>query len=289
MAEQNDTSQLVFLVLAAVLVSLFAMRGWRLGLVRQALSIVAVAAAYAAAFFGGKFLIPILRPLGFPDQILVAIGGLILGTVVFVGLSIVAGILFKRTEHQSASIVRYGFGISGAVLGAAFGLFLVLVTVVGIRLVGSIAEHELSGKKHHGVTVSPMATRLAEMKRSISQGTTGALVEKVDPVPQGVYSLLGKVGEMSSSPDSFTRFAENPNVQALSTHPKILALQNDPEISKAAEEQDFLALLRNPKLVEAANDPEVMRLVGTLDLEKALDYALKPAPKPAPKPATTHR
>jgi hypothetical protein len=108
------------------------------------------------------------------------------------------------------------------------------------------------------------------------------VVEKVDPVPQNVYSLLGKVGQMSSDPDSFSRFAENPSVQALSVHPKILALQNDPEISKAAEAQDFLSLLRNPKLVEAANDPEVIRLIGTLDLDKALDFALKPSQKPPP-------
>src|SRR5688572_26309419 len=138
MAEQQDSSQMIFLALGAVLVFLFAMRGWRLGLVRQALSIVSVAAAYAAAFFGGRFLIPILRPLGFPDQILTLIGGLILGVAVYVGISIVSGVLFKRTEHQSAALVRYGFGLSGAVLGAAFGLFILLVGVIGIRLLGSI-------------------------------------------------------------------------------------------------------------------------------------------------------
>jgi hypothetical protein len=281
MVEQQDSSQTVFLVIGAVLVFLFALRGWRLGLVRQALSIVAVAIAYVAAFFGGKFLIPVLRPLGFPDQILTAIGGLIIGVIVYVGLAIVWGVLFKRTAHQSAAILRYSFGISGAVLGAAFGVFLLLVGVVGIRLLGSIAEHELSGKKHRSVAPNPVAARLALIKRSLSQGPTGAVVEKVDPIPQSVYSVLGKVGQVTSDPDSFARFAENPSVQALSTHPKILALQNDPEIAKAAEAQDFLALLRNRKLVEAANDPEVIRLIGTLDLDKALDFALKPSQKSA--------
>ncbi|HET6408268.1 MAG TPA: hypothetical protein VFG14_10345, partial [Chthoniobacteraceae bacterium] len=96
------------------------------------------------------------------------------------------------------------------------------------------------------------------------------------------YQTLGKVGEMSANPDSMSRFAENPSVQALSIHPKIVALQNDPDIAKAAEAQDFFSLLRNPKLVEAANDPEVIRLIGTLDLDKALDFALKPQPQPKP-------
>lgn len=279
--EQQDSSQMIFLGLGAVFVILFAIRGWRLGLVRQALSIVAIAAAYAAAFFGGKFLIPVLRPLGFPDQVLTLIGGVILGAAVYFGLSIVWGLLFKRTEHQSAAIIRYGFGLSGALLGAAFGLFLFLVGIVGIRLVGSIAEHELSGKKHRNTTSNPVANRLARIKQSISQGTAGAVVEKVDPIPQSVYNLLGKVGEVTGDPDSLSRFSDNPNVRALSVHPKIVALQNDPEIAKAAEAQDFLSLLRNPKLVDAANDPEVIRLVGSLDLNKALDFALKPSEKPA--------
>jgi hypothetical protein len=281
MAELQDSSQMVFLLIGVVLVSLFAIRGWRLGLIRQLLSIIALAIAYAVAYFGGKYLIPILRPIGFADQLLAVIGGLIIGVVVYAGLSIVSGILFKRTAHQSVSLLRFGFGISGAILGAAFGVFLLLVGAVGIRLVGSIAEHELTEKKHKTAVVSPMATRLAKIKRSLSQGPAGAMVEKVDPIPQSVYSILGKVGEVTSDPDSFSRFAENPNIQALSVHPKIVALQNDPEIAKAAEAQDYFTLLRNPKLVEAANDPEVIRLVGTLDLNKALDFALKPAPKSA--------
>lgn len=283
MAEQHDSSQMIFLGLGAVLVILFAIRGWRLGLVRQALSIVAVAAAYAAAFFGGKYLIPILRPIGFPDQILTILGGAILGIVVYAGLSIVSGLLFKRTEHQSATVIRFGFGLSGAVLGAAFGLFLFLVSAVGIRLLGSISEHELSGKKHPNATSNPVASRLARIKRSISQGPAGAVVEKVDPIPHSVYDLLGKVGEVTGDPESLSRFSDNPNVRALSVHPKIIALQNDPEIAKAAETQDFFSLLRNPKLVDAANDPEVIRLVGALDLNQALDFALKPAQKPVPR------
>jgi len=147
---------------------------------------------------------------------------------------------------------------------------------------GSIAEHELAGRKDRSAASNPVASRLARIKRTLAQSPAGAVVEKVDPIPSSVYQTLGKVGEMSANPDSMSRFAENPSVQALSIHPKIVALQNDPDIAKAAEAQDFFSLLRNPKLVEAANDPEVIRLIGTLDLDKALDFALKPQPQPKP-------
>jgi hypothetical protein len=133
-----------------------------------------------------------------------------------------------------------------------------------------------------------MATRLAEMKRSISQGTRAHWWKKSIRFHRAFTACWAK--SVRCLPARIVlRVRGEPERAGAFDASKILALQNDPEISKAAEEQDFLALLRNPKLVEAANDPEVMRLVGTLDLEKALDYALKPAPKPAPKPATTHR
>jgi hypothetical protein len=286
MVETHASSQTPFFVLATFLVLLMAWRGWRLGLVRQALSIIALVMAYAVAFFGGRFLIPVLRPIGFPDRVLSVVGGALLGFGVYVVFAAFSGLVFKRTEHQSSRLIRYGFGLSGALLGAVFGLFLVLVSVVGIRVLGSLAEHELTehsgpGAKSRHVPANPVATRLAEMKVSLEQGAAGTVVEKVDPIPGKVYETLGKVGQIVGNADKMERFIGNPKIRALASNPKIVALQKDPEIAKAAEAQDYMALLRNPRLVEALNDPEVMKLLGTVDFEKALDFALKPAQKPA--------
>jgi hypothetical protein len=66
-------------------------------------------------------------------------------------------------------------------------------------------------------------------------------------------------------------------------HPKIAALRDDPEVARAIRDGDFLALLRHPKVIAAANDSEVLKQLGSFDLQKALDTALKPKPaKSAP-------
>jgi uncharacterized membrane protein required for colicin V production len=117
-----DKWQIVFVAGATLFVALRAWRGWRLGVVRQLLTLVIIVAAYAAAFFGGRRFFPLLRPLGFPDQILAIIAGAILAIIVFVVGNAVVAIVFKRTAEQKVGVVRFGYGFFGALIGALFGL-----------------------------------------------------------------------------------------------------------------------------------------------------------------------
>jgi uncharacterized membrane protein required for colicin V production len=84
-----DVWTIFFYLGAIIVVGAMGWRGWRLGIVRQALNILAIAAAYVAGFVGGKYLIPVLRWLRFPDRILVLIGGAALAMAVFMTLSII--------------------------------------------------------------------------------------------------------------------------------------------------------------------------------------------------------
>jgi len=267
-----DVWTIFFYLGAIIVVGAMGWRGWRLGIVRQALNILAIAAAYVAGFVGGKYLIPVLRWLRFPDRILVLIGGAALAMAVFMTLSIISAVLFKRTSQQSVGVIRFGYGLSGAVLGAIFGVFLVLVMAVGIRLLGSVAQSEIAYASAE-LPRSTLTSSLARMKSSIEGGATGAVLDSVDPVPDKLYSTLSKVGQIASSSEGLERFADNPGIRPLQNHPKIIALRDDPEIAKAVREQDFMGLLRNPRIVAAANDPEVIRILSGVNIEKALDDA----------------
>ncbi len=268
-----DSGFILFLIGATVLVLLMAWRGWRLGIVRQALSIVSLVFGYVAGIWLGRYLIPVLRPAGFPDRVLAVFGAVLVGLFVYVALMIVWGVIFKRTSQQSVGIVKLGFGASGALLGAIFGVFLVFVCVVAIRIIGSIADAEAHPRRG-APPPSRIALRVAAMKHSLEGGPAGAMIEKMDPVPGKVYETLGKVGKLAASPDSIERFAGDRDVHRVSAHPKIIALRDDAEVQRAIRDGDYMSLLRNPKVIDAANDPEVMKLLGTFDLQKALDHAL---------------
>jgi membrane protein required for colicin V production len=281
--------QTVFVSFALVLILFEVVRGWRLGVVRQAVRLFALVAAYAVGLFGGRMLLPLLRPfLRAPDFFISIFAGAILALVVYAVINVLGAILFKRTGQQSAGIVRLLYGVCGAALGIFFGLFSVWLVVVAIRSVGAIANAELhrptaaqhqpapaTARQRPSPSAPPMIATLAKLKNSIELGSLGKTVKAVDVVPAQTYQTLGNVGTVVSSPQSAERFLSYPGAKELTENPKIIALRNDPELVELIRQQRFLDLLQNPKLIEAMNDPVLAAQVRSFDFQKALDYALK--------------
>ena len=283
--------QTIFISFALVLILFEVVRGWRLGVVRQGVRLFALVAAYATALFGGRLLVPVLRPLlRAPDFFISIFAGAILALLVYAAINVLGAILFKRTGQQSAGTVRLLYGACGAALGIFFGLFSVWLVVVAIRSVGAIANaefHPPAGAQHSPApltagppsppttTPPPMVASLAKLKNSIELGSLGEAVKAVDVVPAQSYQTLGKVGTMISNPQSAERFLSYPGAKELTGNPKIVALREDPEIIDLIKQQRFFDLLQNPKLIEAVNDPALAAQVRSFDFQKALDYATK--------------
>jgi hypothetical protein len=263
---------------------------------RELINLLALTCAYLMAVFGGHMLAPLLHPLGIPDSLVGVVGGALLGLMVFFAITISGAILFKKTSQQTVAVVRVGYGLAGAVLGGLMGLFIVWIMVLGIRVLGTVAETRIEAAKHPVQTVrgkptpkpipqapGPWVQRLAKIKQALEQGAAGAVVEQVDPIPGTLYSLLSRVGQMISNEQSIDRFLAYPGVKMLTEHPKIAALQKDPEIARDLIAGNYLALVRNDRIIRAANDEEIAELMQKFEFEKALDYALrKPDKQPVP-------
>jgi hypothetical protein len=287
-----DSYQATFLISSLLFVALTAWNGWRMGLFRQVMNILALAAAYLIGYFGGGKLGPLLhRFIDLPERGLAVLGAVAMGFVVYCCITLLGMIAFTKTSQQRPGWLRLGYGASGAICGALYGLFLVWITVLGIRLVGSVAETQLSGtyRPRHiaaagkaAATPAPqpeqpsaMIRTLAHMKESLEQGPTGAMVQQVDPIPGTLYGILRKLGVMVSDEKSVDRFLSCPGVKPLLANPKIAALQNDPQIARDVAERNYFALVRNPHIIAAANDPEIADLMQKFEFEKALDYAIR--------------
>ena len=282
--------QIIFVSFALVLILFEVVRGWRLGAVRQGVRLFALVAAYGAALFGGRLLLPVLRPLlRAPDFFISIFAGALLALLVYVAINVMGAILFKRTGQQTVGLVRLLYGICGAALGVFFGLFSVWLVVVAIRSLGAIAGAELhnqAGARPGSTpltvfsapppaTPAPMVASLARLKNSIELGSLGEAVKAVDVVPAQTYQTLGKVGTMVSNPRSAERFLSFPGAKELTENPRIVALREDPEIIEMIRQQRFFDLLQNPKLIEAVNDPALAAQVKRFEFQKALDYATK--------------
>lgn len=265
-----ERGQLLFLACAAVIVLYQMIKGWRLGLVRQIVRFCAIAAAYITAIWGGPLTVVFLRPLGYPDFVLRILGGAGLGLGVYLVFALIGGILFKRTAHQDVAIVWFFYGITGALLGALFGLFLTLVVADAVQLLGSLAQAGATQPK----TQTIFTAGLVGWKGSLETGLPGEVLRTIDPVPRKVYAITGKIGQAAADPVAVERFLNFPGSMQLATQPEIEALRNDPDILAALRDHHYQALLKNGKIVQAANSPKVAALIRQFDLEKALDHAL---------------
>jgi Colicin V production protein len=290
--------QVVFISFAVILILFEVVRGWRLGLMRQITRLVALGAAYAAAFFGGKLFVPIARSFfKMPDPVLSIVCGAVLAFAVYAVVSGVGAILFKRTTQQESGLVRLIYGFAGASVGLFFGLFLLWLTVASVRTIGALAEGQAGSRSGaaarsardptaHALDVrrrflseseggmQTLATSLARLKKSLELGLLGSVLKNSDPISQRTYEVLEKAGSVISSPERTQKFLTFPGARELSEHPKIVALRSDPEIADLIAQGRFLDLLQNPRVVDALNDPVLAERIRKFDIQRALDYAL---------------
>jgi len=274
-----DPFQLLFAGGSVLLVLVQGIRGWRLGVVRQFVNLIALILAYAAAVIGGKVATPMLRGLGYPDLLISAVVGAVIGCVLYLLLTMLGAVLFRRTDEQSLGLLRLGYGAGGSALGCIGALVTVWLSVVAIRFLGTVAQAEVNMARtpaavRQGVTVSPLAVELARFKRSIDSSPASGFLNGTDPLSQRTYLIIEEMTRVISNPEAMHRFVGFPGTEVLSENPRIVALQGDPEIRRIVAHGNFLQLLGNPKIVAAINDPKLEKLVRSFELEKALDYAL---------------
>jgi uncharacterized membrane protein required for colicin V production len=290
--------QAVFVSFAVVLILLEVVRGWRLGLVRQLVRVAALAAAYAAAVFGGRLLVPIARPfLKMPDIVLSILAGAVLALVIYAFVTSMGMVLFKRTGQQNSKLVQLIYGFAGAIIGLFFGAFILWTIVASVRAVGAVADAQVrsqasSSEAGQSATLralavrrrffsepntgsTALATSLARLKNSLELGPIGNAVKQTDPVPLKTYEMLEKAGKVFSSPERAQKFLTFPGARELSEHPKIIALRDDPEISEMIAQGRFLDLIQDQRLIDAANDPALANRIKKFDLQRALDYSVE--------------
>jgi len=285
--------QAVFISFGVILVLFQVVRGWRLGLMRQLVRVAALAMAYAAAFYSGRLVVPLLRSfLKMPDIVLSILGGALLALAIYASITSLGMIFFRRTGQQNASLLRLIYAISGAAIGLFFGAVFFWMIVVSVRAIGALADAQLSGRlnssaaglhafevRRHSLPApeeeSTLAASLTRLKNSLELGAIGNAITRTDPVPSKTYEMLGKVGNVFSNPESAQKFLTFPGVHELSEHPKIVALRDDPEISDMIARRRFLDLLQDQRIIDAANDPALREQIKKFDLRGALDYAVQ--------------
>jgi len=292
--------QMLFVSFTILIILLEIIHGWRIGLTRQLVRVVAIIVAYGCAVFAGPAVLPIARSfVRLPDPILAILGGAALGAILFAILNGIGPLLFKRTSDHKSRLIRLVWGIGGGLLGILLGAFSIWLVFAGARLIGSLAEAQVRSKRpltsatlqpiwnraleiegqatpSRNPEPSPLLVTLSELKASLESGPIGQGLAEIDPVPKDLYRTLERVGEVASNPDSAQRFLRFPGAQQIAADPKIIALRDDPQVRTLIAQGRVLDLLQNERVINALNDPALIGRIKKFDLNHALDYALGP-------------
>lgn len=277
------------LLCAAVFILWEIWRGWRAGVVRSGVNLVALflsgllgllAGQAAASVFGGaNGLAGLFAGLGF--------GG-VTATVVFLLIWFLSSILFKRTEHQSGGLLRFFWGLGGGFFGFLTALLILWGGISMIRAMGTLAEVQTEVARKKSREVPKVASGMVALKESLEMGSTGEFLESIDAMPPDVYEVIRDVSTLATDESAMVRFVEYPGIQDVMASPKMIELANDPAIVKAAQERNFVAILSNKNLRAALEDPTLVEQLQKIDLRAALNFAMKKAsPTPSPTPSSS--
>lgn len=274
-----------WLWLAAGLYLLFEIwRGWRRGVVRHGVSVLALISAggvgWIFAWMTG-FLADRIIP--FPYPVGRMIFGLAAAVAFYAVAAVLSSLLFKKTSQQRSGLVRLIFGVGGGVFGLIFGLLMLWGGISLVRMVGAVAEADQKSPTR-GVVSSALDPSLMAAKEALESGQTGSWVDRVDILPSNIYPLITKIVQVTQSPAAVGRFLFYPGTQQLLSSTKLGELFTDPSMVEAATQGNVFGLLSQPKLQEVAADPATREALANFDLEKALDYALQETP---PSPVST--
>jgi uncharacterized membrane protein required for colicin V production len=269
-----DLPQKIFFGAAGFILLFQLIRGWQRGPIRQIASSAVLAGGIAVGYLFGKIAVPFLQPFGLPHFVSVTIGCVAVGLIAYLIGALFAAVLFRKTSDQTNGVIWFLYGSTGALLGLAYGLILVLGVTLGIRILGSFADQRANVQNGKTILPSPVSIGLTRLERSLHQGHIGEVLQVVDPLPKDFYQNATKLSALIEDPQGLQKLLAAPEAKALAAEPKIVALAEDADFIAALQARNYAAILTNPKLAKACNDPKVMEKISKLNLRPAVDFAL---------------
>ncbi len=277
MPDASPFWQNAFLVGVLVALGWCIWSGWRMGVVRAAVSLIGmfvagaigVAVGMAAGAVAGA-----AAPLY--GGMLGLASGVVVGLMAYGAISFLSALLFKRTAQQRTQILRLFYGGGGATIGAFIGISVLWGALLFVRGLGGFCEASVSGPEdfYRLPMPEPAAQALVKMKKSIEAGGTGEFLASIDVMPPEFYRVFDRFGQLAANPDALRKFLTHPDVQNVIADPQFLQLVRDPEIQEMAQANRTIQLLKDPRMHGAAADPGLIEKLQKIDIEKVFDYAL---------------
>lgn len=246
-----------------------ASRGLHRGPVRALATLIALAAAAAAAWlFGGVSGYAMLAGTKVPWLLRGALGALVVGAAVWL---VVFGALWWRGRTKNPSGEPES-PVTGAIVGCWVGIVWFAVGLAGVLAAAGIGE---TWTLAVGRTRAPAPFRWPmRVKSALASRPSTEPLSRFNPVPESSRRVLRKVIAVLHDPKAFRRLQNDERIRAIAAHPSFYPLMQNPEIKELVRRQDATGLLSHPLVVDLLADDDFQRRLAETDLEPMLDRAL---------------
>lgn len=282
--QADSVWQIAFWALCALIVLVQAIGGYRKGFGVKCWLLFTLAAAYAAAVFGGGYLADVFAGwVRYPRLLLQAASGFVLALAVFAAMRALGRLIFRKFSNADKEAPPSR--LPGAALGLVIAAALIYLLLWAVHFVGSVAELKITAY-NQSVRDNPSlaaekeppnktARIAASIKRSVEQTIGKKTLDGLSPVSEAQLRIMGKLIRLIDDPKALPRFKSTPQVRTLMAHPLIVALSNDQEVQRLLKERNYNALLQNEALIRVADSKEIQAYVLNADIESIIDGALK--------------
>lgn len=251
-------------------------RGWAHGPLRLLVKPAALLLTWVLVrTFGAAATGLVARSTGWPAPLSSLVGTGALAFVGYQALCLLGRTAFKRTRDYAEPLTRTILGVTGGLLGLAYGLFWVWAVVLLIRLAGNFAAEQSAGALAAGSAPDPWVTNTVRLQASVESGLGKSLVDACDPVPPWVYQRLDQIARLLASPVALQRLVTYPGFQRAWDDPQVRALATDPAIAQDLQRGKYWAVLANPRLWDLLNGPHWREILCGPQFDAALRYALE--------------
>lgn len=268
----------VFLGVAAIVLLYQIVSGWRQGVARQLVSLIAIVSAYLVAWLGASIVMPFVRAAAdkfavkYPDLVFLALSGAVLGAFTFLVIKFIGAVLFKKTDQQSVGVVRFLYGLGGAALGIVFGVVALWACAIGVKVLGSLAE--VAVKRPVPVALNAQ-TRLAPGAINAPTRDASGAVNSTRPAQGGAAKASRALPPawltgLAEAKETLDKSPASGMVKTVDPIPEkvYVVLEKTAQMTTSPDSmQRFLsfpgadALSKNPKVVALRNDPDITELV----------------------------
>jgi hypothetical protein len=271
--EASAQWQTQFFLLATGCILLSAIRGWGQGLLRQVTTIVALFTAGFLVLRCTGWMEELLRP-HVPAWLLLPVAAAVIWVVSFNSIVLLGRLLFKRTKDCESPSFRLICGLGGAAMGFGYGFLFVFCVLIGVKIVGRIAENQAEIQEARDENPSRLILNIAKLKKSVELGYGRRVIDTVDPLPRRFYRELDQYTRIAADPEAIQKLTEYPGLRRIWESPRFLELRSDPEILADVQRGNVLGVMTNPNVVALLNDPQLRGVFIHGDLETALKDAL---------------